>query len=47
MVALWLGPPQQAQRDPVARGLALVEELVEADEPPQAVAAHGEQEVWV
>jgi hypothetical protein len=34
IVALWPGPPQQAQRDGMATGLAVVEEMVSAQDPP-------------
>jgi pimeloyl-ACP methyl ester carboxylesterase len=32
VVALWLGPPQEAAADPFASGLAVVEELVSAED---------------
>jgi pimeloyl-ACP methyl ester carboxylesterase len=37
IVALWLGPPEESAGDPIARGLAVVEELVGADDAPGAV----------
>jgi pimeloyl-ACP methyl ester carboxylesterase len=39
IVALWLGPPEQAAGDPVAAGLAVVEELVGAEDGPGELAS--------